>query len=177
MLKSVIGLVKARLSATWSCEDRPAGVCQRRMTTWPVAKCAPDDGDWRVGGGWRVIFAETVLARQVAVMTTGVLVVTWLVVIVKVAPWPVAVTLAGTTAGGELLARVMTLPLGAFPLNSRLPIWGVPPENLFGTDRPSSFWLEPMYTWFRLAGSTVSGAVVAWPPRVALRVSVAGLDT
>src|SRR5215469_15491737 len=95
---STTGLVNAGLSATWSCEDRPAGVCQRKMTTWPVAKLAPDAGARRVGGGWRVIFAETVLPRQVAVMVTGVLVVTCRVVIVKLASWPAAVTLAGTDA-------------------------------------------------------------------------------
>src|SRR5690348_2901632 len=76
------------------------------MTTWPVAKLTPDAGARRVGGGWRVIFAETVLPRQVAVMVTGVLVVTCRVVIVKLTSWPAAVTLAGTDAAGELLARV-----------------------------------------------------------------------
>src|SRR6516165_11315382 len=116
------------------------------MTTWPVAKLAPGAGARRVGGGWRVIFAETVLPRQVAVMVTGVLVVTCWVVIEKDTSWPAAVTLAGTDAAGELLARVTTVPLGAFPLNSSVPICGVPPEKTLGVDRPSSFWFEPRNT-------------------------------
>src|SRR5215472_5500311 len=118
VLTSTAGFVNAGLSATWSCEDRPRPVCQRKMTTWPVAKLAPEAGESRVGGGWRIIFAETVLPRQVAVMSTGVLVVTCLVVIEKETSWPAAVTLAGTETAGELLASVTTVPLGAFPLNS-----------------------------------------------------------
>ena len=169
--KSATGLVKAGLAATWSCEDRPAGVCHRKMTTWPAAKLAPCAGASSVGGGCRVIFTETVSARQVAVRTTGVLVVTCRVVIVKLTSWPAAVTLAGTDAAGELLAMVITLPLGAFPLNSSVPTTSVPPEKKLGRDLPSSCWLDSMNTWFRLAGSTVSGAVTAWPPSVALRVS------
>jgi hypothetical protein len=82
------------------------------MTTRPVAKLAPAAGAISVGGGCRVIFTLTVLARQVAVITTGVLVVTGWVVMLKLASWPVAVTLAGTDAAGELLAMVMTLRLG-----------------------------------------------------------------
>src|SRR5215469_16088591 len=72
--RSTTGLVNAGLLATWSCEDRPAGVCQRKMTTWPLAKLSPGAGVRRVGGGWRVIFTETVSPRQVAVIVTGVLV-------------------------------------------------------------------------------------------------------
>src|ERR1700691_941042 len=72
--KSTIGLVKAGLSATWSCEDSPVGVCHRRMTTRPSAKLTPGAGAISVGGGCRVSFTETVLALQVAVRTTGVLV-------------------------------------------------------------------------------------------------------
>jgi hypothetical protein len=34
-----------------------------------------------------------------------------------------------------------------------------------------------MNTWLRLAGSTVSGAVTAWPASVALKLSVAGRAT
>lgn len=88
-------------------------------------------------------------------MTTGVVAVTCRVVIEKETSWPAAVTLAGTDAAGELLASVTTVPLGAFPLNSSVPTWGVPPEKTFGVDRPSSFWLEPTNTWLRPAGSTV----------------------
>jgi hypothetical protein len=75
----------------------------------------------------------TVLPRQVALRTTGVLFVTARVVIVKLTSWPAAVTLAGTDAACELLAMVMTVPLGAFPLNSSEPTKSVPPEKKFGT--------------------------------------------
>ena len=108
------------------------------MTTWPVAKLAPDAGACWAGGGCRVIFTETVLALHVAVMVPGVLVVTCRVVIVKLASWPAAVTLAGTDAAGEPLARVTTLPLGAFPLNSSGPASELPPEKMFGVDRLST---------------------------------------
>ncbi len=138
-----------------------------------MAKLAAGAGVRSVGGGCRVIFTETVLARQVAVMTTGVLVVTCRVVISKLTSWPAAVTLDGTDAAGELLARLTTLPLGAFPLNSSVLTTSVPPEKKLGTDEPSTFWLDSMNTWLRRAGSTVNGAVTAWPPSVALRVSAA----
>jgi hypothetical protein len=74
------------------------------MTTWPVAKPAPVAGAWRVGGGWRIIFTETVFPRQVAPRTTGVVAVTCRVATEKEPNWPVAVTLAGPDAAGELLA-------------------------------------------------------------------------
>src|SRR5262249_52303315 len=53
---STTGVVDGGLSATWSCEDRPCGVCQRKMTTWPVGKLAPAAGAWSDGGGWSVMF-------------------------------------------------------------------------------------------------------------------------
>ena len=94
-------------------------------------------------------------------------------VIEKEASWPAAVTLAGTDAAGELLAILTALPLGAFPLNSSVPSSAVPPEKtLVGPD-----WLDSMNTWPSAAGSTVSGAVADWPATVAVKVSVAGLDT
>jgi hypothetical protein len=131
-------------------------VCHRRMTTRPAAKLTPAAGASSVGGGCRVIFTETVLARQVAVRITGVLAVTCPVVIVKLTSWPVAVTLAGTEAAGELLAIVMALAPGAFPLNSRLPTTSVPPEKKLCTYLPSSCSLDSMNTWLRLAGSPPS---------------------
>src|SRR5690242_11328536 len=117
VLRSTAGLLKDGLSATWSCEDRPCGVCQRKMTTWPVANFAPVAGAWSDGGGWRVMFTLMLWPRQVAVITTGVVAVTCWVVMLKVGNWPGRTsTVAGTVAAGELLDRSKVLPTGATPL-------------------------------------------------------------
>ena len=102
--------------------------------------------------GDRVAVAGDELApRQVAVITTGVLAVTGRVVMLKVTSWPMAGTLAGTDAAGELLAKETMVPLGALPLNSRVPATLVPPEKKLGTELPSSCWLDSINTWLRLA--------------------------
>src|SRR5271170_5561337 len=103
------------------------------MTTWPVGKLAPAAGAWSDGGGWRVMFTLMLWPRQVAVMTTGVVVVTCWVVMLKVGDSPGRTsTVAGTDAAGELLDRSMTLLTGAIPLNRIEPISGVPPVKMFG---------------------------------------------
>src|SRR5690348_12881043 len=173
VLKSSIGLLNDGLSATWSCEDRPCGVCQRKMTTWPVGKLAPFAGAWSDGGGWRVMFTLMLWPRQVAVMTTGVVAVTCWVVMLKVGSRPGRTsTVGGTLAAGELLDSVKVLPTGATPLVRIEPISGVPPVKMFGVGGPAA-----MSICMRLAGSTVSGALADWLPIAALSVRLAGLRT
>src|SRR6516225_4227742 len=173
VLRSTTGLLNDGLSATWSCEDRPCGVCQRKMTTCPVGKLAPFAGVWSVGGGWRVMFTLMLLPRQVAVMTTGVVVVTCWVVMLKVGNRPGRTsTVAGTVAAGELLDRLKVLPTGATPLVRIEAISGVPPVKMFGTGGPAS-----MSICMRPAGSTVSGALADRLPIAALSVRLAGLRT
>src|SRR5215471_1635937 len=173
VLRSTTGLLNDGLSATWSCEDRPCGVCQRKMTTWPVGKLAPAAGAWSDGGGWRVMFTLMLLPRQVAVMVTGVVVVTCWVVMLNVGSLPGRTsTVAGTVAAGELLDRLKVLPTGANPLVRIEPICGVPPVKMFGVGGPA-----PMSISMRLAGSTVRGAVADWLPMAALSVRLAGLRT
>src|SRR6185437_5075663 len=173
VLRSTTGLLNDGVPATWSCEDRPCGVCQRKMTTCPVGKLAPVAGAWSDGGGWRVMFTLMLWPRQVAVMVTGVVVVTCWVVMLKVGSWPGSTsTVAGTVAAGELLDRVKVLPTGATPLVRIEPICGVPPVKMFGVGGPAS-----MSICMRLAGSTVSGALADWLPMAALSVRLTGLST
>jgi len=117
--KSAIGLVKAGLSATWSCEDSRQGCATEDDPHGRRRSSPPAAGAMSVGGGCRVIFTETVLARQVAVKDHRRVLWSPAGGDRETDELSVAVTLAGTEAAGELLARVMTLPRGAFPVEQQ----------------------------------------------------------
>jgi hypothetical protein len=107
---------------------------------------------------------------HVAVIVTGVATATWLVWMAngrKKLP-PGAVTVAGTTASGELLDRVMVAPPAAMlPLNAIVAPPVAPPVTRFGDG--------PMF--LSDVGSTVKTVDTAAPPYDAVTVAAVDVAT
>ena len=133
----------------------------------PITEVGVSVSDAGGGRGVSVICDCTLTPCQLAVIVTGVLVVTLLVGMVKGAEKLPAgtVTVAGGLAAGELLERLTRAPpAGAWPFSITLPPDKAPPLMVDGMDRDCSD-----------GGCTVNWPEAETPFRVA--VSVTGVGT